>query len=120
MPAEPTMNDARDNAAGRAGRPFKSWSLVLASLCFSAAAFEMLVLYGIVHWQIMFRTDPNAPRPPQAVYIVLDHLWGLRAVFALLALAWAIWSFRSCPKWASLVALAVSFAILLMSILVVT
>jgi glucan phosphoethanolaminetransferase (alkaline phosphatase superfamily) len=91
---------------------FKSWSLVCASLLFSATTFEMLMLYGIVHWQVMFQTDPQSPRPPEAVFTVLVHLWYLRIIFALLALVWAIWSFRSCPKWASLIAVVVSLAAL--------
>ncbi len=73
----------------------------------------MLVLYGIVHWEIMFRKNPNAPQPPEAVFIVLGHLGYLRMIFALLALVWAVWSFRACPKWASLIALAVSLVALM-------
>ena len=90
-----------------------SWSLVLASLLFSAATYEMLVLYGVVHWQIMFRVERDAPRPPEAVFAVLGHLGWLRIIFALLAFIWAVWSFRSCPRWASLVALMLSIAALM-------
>ena len=71
----------------------------------SAATFEMLVLYGIVHWDIMFRWRPEAPEPPKAVFTVLDHLGVLRLVFAVLAIVWAVWSFRRAPRWAAWVAL---------------
>ena len=33
---------------------------MISSLLFSAAAFEMFLLYGIVHWQVMFRANPGA------------------------------------------------------------
>jgi hypothetical protein len=84
------------------------WSEVLASLVLSAATFEMLVLHGIVHWDIMFRWRPEAPEQRDAVFTVLDHLSVLRLVFAVLALVWAIWSFRRAPRWAAWVAVGVS------------
>lgn len=84
------------------------WSEVLASLVLSAATFEMLVLHGIVHWDILFRWRPEAPEQREAVFTVLDHLGVLRLVFALLALVWAIWSFRRAPRWAAWVAIGVS------------
>ena len=86
---------------------------MFASLLFSAATFEMLVLYGIVHWQIMFRKTLEAPRPPEAVFLVLGHLAWLRIIFALLAFVWAVWSFRTCPRWVSLMALALSLGALM-------
>ena len=114
MTTDLTMNEGRGNTASAGTRRgFKSWSLVFASLLFSAATYEMLVLYSIVHWEIMFRTNPNAPRPPEAVFVVLGHLAYLHMIFALLAFVWAVWSFRSCPKWASFIALAVSLAALM-------
>ena len=72
------------------------WSEVAASLAFSAATFEMFVLYGIVHWQIMFRWKP--------------HL--LRLIFAVLALVWAFWSFRGAPRWAAWIALGLALVAL--------
>ena len=109
MSDDVTTND--NGASDPSGRPrhrFSSWSLVIASLLFSAATFEMLVLYGIVHWQIMFRADLPAERPPYAVFTVLGHLFRLRVLFSVLALVWALWSFRACPKWAAITALVVS------------
>jgi hypothetical protein len=79
---------------------------------FSAATFEMLVLYGIVHWGIMFRYTPDAPAPPRAVFTVLGHLSILRLVFSTLALVWAIWSFREAPRWAARAALGLAVAAL--------
>jgi hypothetical protein len=101
-------------------RPFKSWSLVLASFLFTAAAMEMSRLYVFVHWKILFRWDPNAPQPPQTVFSLLGHLRNLSTLFAFFALLWAVWSFRSCPRWASCLALAISIFVLLMSVLVQT
>jgi hypothetical protein len=107
-----------DTIAGMAGQGTKSdtggrtgsggWSTLIASLIFSAAAFEMLVLYGVVHWQIMFEPDPSAPDPPKAVFTVLAHLFRLRLGFAVLAVVWAFWSFRGCPKGAAIAVLVVS------------
>ena len=86
-------------------------SEVIASLAFSVATFEMLVLYGIVHWDIMLRWRLETPELPKAaVFTVLDHLGLLRLVFATLALVWAVWSFRGAPRWTSWIALG--FAIL--------
>ena len=87
----------------------RSWAAVLASLIFSVAAYEMFDLYALVHWRIMFRTSPEIPEPPFAVFTVLGRLAWLRFDFAVLALVWAVWSFRTGPRWASIVALAVSF-----------
>jgi hypothetical protein len=81
------------------------WSEVVASLVLSAATFEMLVLYGIVHWDIMFRWSSETPKPPDAVFTVLNHLGALRLVFAVLAFVWAIWSFHGAPRWAAWLAL---------------
>jgi hypothetical protein len=114
MTADLTTDSERDNTAPAEAAPAcKSWSFVLASLLFSAATYEMLVLYGIVHWQIMFRWDPTAPRPPEAVFVVLGHLARLRAAFAILAFVWAVWSFRACPRWASVIALIISLVALM-------
>ncbi|MDD4270068.1 MAG: hypothetical protein PHO07_16350 [Pirellulales bacterium] len=87
-------------------------SEVVASLVFSAATFEMLVLYGIVHWGIMLQNTPDAPAPPRAVFTVLGHLSILRLVFSTLALVWAIWSFREAPRWAARAALGLAVAAL--------
>lgn len=97
-----------DRPAHGSGIVCRSWSCVCASLLFSVATLEMLVLYGIVHWQIMFRKTPDAPRPPEAVFVVLGHLGWLRTIFAVLAFLWAIWSLRTSPRWAAIIALALS------------
>jgi len=77
----------------------------------------MLVLYGIVHWQIMFRKTPDAPRSPEAVMVVLGHLGWLRIIFAMLAFVWAILALRSSPRWAAIIALALSlFALMTIGI----
>jgi len=73
----------------------------------------MFVLYGIVHWQIMFRKTPDAPRPPEAVFTVLGHLGLLRITFAMLALTFAIWSLRVSPRWVAIIALAISLGALM-------
>ena len=91
----------------------RSLSSACASLLFSVATYEMFVLYGIVHWQIMFRKTPDASRPPEAVFVVLGHLGWLRIIFAILAFVWAIWSLRSSPRWAAIIALALSLGALM-------
>jgi hypothetical protein len=97
----------------------RSWSCVCASLLFSAATFEMLVLSGIVHWQIMFRMAVATPRPPEGVCLVLEHLGWLRIIFAVLAFVWSLWSFRSSPRWAAIIALVISL-VALMTIWLIT
>jgi hypothetical protein len=99
-------------SSGPSERGPARWSLAVASILFSAAAFEMLVLYSIVHWEIMFRGSLDGKGPPDAVFTVLGHLWWLRAAFAGLAFVWAIWSLRGYPKWAAIAALVVSMAAL--------
>ncbi len=94
------------------------WSEVVASLVFSAMTFEMLVLYGIVHWDIMFRWRPEAAQPPNAVFMVLGHLSSLRLVFAVLALVWAVWSFRRAPRLATWVAVGLALAALCTNVIV--
>jgi len=79
----------------------------------------MLVLSGIVHWQIVFRMAVATPRPPEAVCLVLEHLGWLRIIFAVLAFVWAIWAFRSSPRWAAIIALVISL-VALMTIGVIT
>ena len=82
-----------------------AWAALIASLVFSAASFEMLYLYGTVHWQIMIPATMSGGHSPDAVFTVLSHLWCLQVAFAVLAVICAIWSFRGCPKWASVIAL---------------
>jgi hypothetical protein len=88
-------------------------SEVVASFIFSVATFEMLVVYGIVHWNIMFRYTPDMSEPPEAVFTVLGHLSMLRLVFSVLALVWAVWSFRGAPRWAAWTALGFAVVALL-------
>jgi hypothetical protein len=118
--APTTTGECGERVPADVRHPFKSLSLVLASLIFSAAAVEMGRLYGIVHWRIMFRAYPSLPQPPEAVFCLLAHLRHLSTVFALVALIWAIWSIRSCPAWASVMAVGISLAILLMTMVVQT
>ncbi len=109
--ANTAWHETKSDTGGQTGSG--GWSTLIASLIFSAAAFEMLVLYGIVHWQIMFEPDPSAPDPPKAVFTVLAHLFRLRLGFAVLAVVWAFWSFDGCPRKAAIVALVVSLFALL-------
>ena len=95
-----------------------AWSALAVSILFSAVALEMLNLYAIVHWQIMFAQWPGVERPPQAVFTVLGHLWCLRIVFAALGVIWAILSFRGCPRWASIFALTFSIVTLATTMIV--
>ena len=95
------------------------WLIVVASIVFSIAAFEMFNLYGIVHWKIMFPQTRMGEHPSDAVFSVLDHLGLLRLIFTLLAIIWAIGSFRVCPRWASMIALLLSLAAL-MAIFLIT
>jgi len=114
MKNEATINDPRDGKQLCKPQPRDSgWSTLIASLVFSAATFEMLVLYGIVHWQVMFRSGERTERTPDAVFTVLEHLWWLRLVFAILAVVWGIWSFGRCARWATTIALSTSLLALM-------
>jgi hypothetical protein len=113
------VQEPKDHSTvARPGRPNRL-SEVIASFVFSLATYEMLVLYGIVHWGIMFRDTPDAPKPPEAVFTVLGHLSMLRLVFSVLAVVWGIWSFRGAPRWAAWAALGIA-GLALFSNLVVT
>lgn len=90
-----------------------AWSRILASLLFSLAAFEMLGLYGLVHWRIMFDREAYPEGVSDAVYEVLNHLYALRIVFAVLATVWAIWAYRGRPHWAAAVAFALAVGAML-------
>jgi hypothetical protein len=100
----PTAQQSENSRAITTIGHHSRWSEFVASLIFSVATFEMLRLYGIVHWQIMFRWKPETPPAPRAVFAVLGELGWLRLTFAVLALIWALWSFRAAPRWAAWVA----------------
>jgi hypothetical protein len=130
MSVAPSANeDSNDAAPTEATRSFRSWSLVLASLLFSAATFEMGRLYSIIHWDIMWKLammkripaaeNPDVSQLPEGIFAAFSHLAYLRAIFALLAFVWAIWSFRTCPRWASFIALVFSLGAL-MTMLIMT
>ena len=86
----------------------------MASIAFSLAAFEMMILYGIVHFEIMLdkKAYPD-PASLSAVFKVLDQLHLLRLIFPGLALVWALCAFRGRPRWPALVALCLALVALL-------
>lgn len=104
-----TANGQTSAAGGTSSRPQqRSYAVVLASFLFSAATYAMFWLYSILHLDIMFRMTLDAQKRPDAVLTVLGILEQLRAVFALLAFAAAVWSFRTSSRWVSTIAIAVS------------
>lgn len=58
---------------------------------------------------MMEKGRPRDPELLEYVYPVLAELGWLRSVFALLALVWAVLSFKGRPRWGAMIAL--SFAI---------
>jgi hypothetical protein len=112
--AQEPENESAIVSPGRRPR----WSVVVPSLVFSAATFEMLFLYGIVHWDIMFRWRLETPEPPKAVFTVMSHLIFLRLAFAALALIWAVRSFCGAPRWAAWIALGFAILALFTNIIV--
>ena len=69
----------------------------------------MLGLYSYVHFHIML--DKGLPRDSELlkhVYPVLTELGLLRVAFGLLALAFAVWSFKGKPRWASVIVLGLA------------
>jgi len=90
-----------------------AWSRILASLLFSLAAFEMLALYSLVHWRIMFDREAYPDGVSAAVCEVLSHLYALRIVFAVLAMVWAVWAYRARPHWEAAVVFALAVGALL-------
>lgn len=54
---------------------------------------------------MMKESRPSDSKLLNNVYPVLTELSILRVAFALLALIWAILSFKGCPRWGAMVAL---------------
>jgi hypothetical protein len=109
------MDEMQNNGQGPTAacgkwRQAATWSTVIASLLFSAVSFEMVNLYGIVHWKLMFPDSVKGQRPPEAVFEVLNHLGVLQAAFAGLGIVFAIWSFRTIHRQAAVIALIVAIA----------
>lgn len=96
-----------------------AWSRILASIAFSFATFVMLHLYGLVHWKIML--DKGKPRDEQLLQPVLQLLgvlgW-LRVIFAVLALIWALWSFKGRPRLGAMIAFALAIGAILASMII--
>ena len=63
--------------------------------------------------KIHFNTMMKEGRPSDSellnnVYPVLTELGLLRIAFAILALIWAVWSFKGRPRWGAMIALGFS------------
>lgn len=91
-----------------------SWTYAVPSLVCTIATFFMLSLYSQIHWNIMMKISINRLMKEERlidselldnIYPVLTELGILRVAFAVLALIWAIWSFKGRPRWAAMVAL---------------
>jgi hypothetical protein len=104
-----TIQEFQSRQAAPGRRPIP-WASIVASVVFSVATFEMLVLYGIVHWGIMFPLALESRTRPEAVFTVLSHLTWLRLLLSICAVIWAVWAVRASRRWLSWTALA--FAIL--------
>jgi sterol desaturase/sphingolipid hydroxylase (fatty acid hydroxylase superfamily) len=99
-----------------------AWTYAVPSIVCTIAAFFMLSLYSQIHWNIMMKISASKimkqERPIDSelldsIYLVLTELGILRVAFAVLALIWAIWSFKGRPRWAAMVALGFSICAVL-------
>ena len=91
-----------------------AWTYAIPSIVCTFTTFFMLSLYSQIHWNIMMKISinkiMNEERPIDSellnnIYPVLTELAILRVAFAVLALIWAIWSFKGRPRWGAMVAL---------------
>jgi len=90
--------------------PRRSWLPAGISLVFSAAAIEMMMLYGRVHEQLLLDASDA---PQQAIVTILAHLGWLRVIFAVLAMLTTLQAFRTGPRWAAFIALTGTLAALM-------
>ena len=97
-----------------------AWPSALASVAFSWSAFAMASLYGVVHNNIMLQEGKPCAEPLYSHALeLLGKLHNLRVVFAAFAIAWAFWSFKGRPRLIAVVALGLSIAAALSTLLIV-
>lgn len=99
-----------------------AWTYAVPSIVCTIATFFMLSLYSQIHWNIMMKISINRIMNEEGpidselldnIYPVLSELGILRVAFAVLALIWAIWSFKGRPRWAAMAALGFSICAVL-------
>lgn len=91
-----------------------AWTYAVPSIVCTISTFFMLSLYSQIHWNIMMKISINKIMKEEGpidsellnnIYPVLTELGILRFAFALLALIWAIWSFKGRPRLVAMIAL---------------
>ena len=117
------MNDGEEQDANReTATSVSAWTYAVPSIVCTISTFFMLSLYSQLHWNIMMKISINRimkeERPIDSelldnIYPVLTELGLLRVAFAVLALIWAIWSFKGRPRWAAMVALGFAICAML-------
>ena len=107
-------NSEEQSPNKKSAHSVSAWTYAVPSIVCTIAAFFMLSLYSQIHWNIMMKISVNKmmneERPIDSellnnIYPVLKELGILRVAFAVLAMIWAIWSFKGRPRWAAIVAL---------------
>lgn len=109
------MADSEEQSTNRKSvDSVSAWTYAVPSIVCTISTFFMLSLYSQVHWGIMMKISINKimkeERPIDSelldsIYPVLTELGILRIAFAVLALVWAIWSFKGRPRLVALIAL---------------
>lgn len=111
----------RRSAAKAPARAATSWPAAAASLVLTGTTLYLFKLYSDLHWQVLFGVDRYESRLSEELRSeLLDVLATLNyyRLFGVLALGFAVWSFRGRPRWPAWVALAASGVALFVSAIV--
>ncbi|NIR44664.1 MAG: hypothetical protein GWN99_10195 [Gemmatimonadetes bacterium] len=115
--SSPTPEDA--TAVRTASLP--SWPAATASLVLTGTTVYLFRIYGDLHWRVIYGPDRYESALSEGTRAeLLDLLARLNyyRIFSILALAFAIWSFRGRPRWPAWLALAASGLALFVSAIV--
>ena len=98
-----------------------SWPAAIASLILTGTTVYMFKIYSDLHWRVIFGRDRYQSGLNEDLRAeLLDLLATLNyyRIFSVLALAFAIWSFRGRPRWPAWLALAASGVALFVSAII--
>lgn len=98
-----------------------SWPAATASLVLTGTTLFLFKIYGDLHWNVIYgpdRFESGLNEGTKAALLDLLATVNYYRVFSLLALAFAIWSFRGRPRWPAWLALAASGLALFVSAII--
>ncbi len=115
MTASESALDAASSAA--APKP-PAWSAGAASITLSALSWFLFLLYSKMHWRVLF--DHYKEMPEDLRRPALQVLNGLEIyrIVALIALVFAVWTFRGRPRWLAWVALPIALLTVMAALII--